>query len=82
VCCIVILCNPIGLGAYLLAAFSITRLSSDRFALAKLIRDKAPAADISNFGAAIDKEYNSKVALSISVQFCFEAIVLALIIAW
>ncbi len=79
-CCFVILCNAVGLGAYLFAAFSITRLSSDRLALAKLIRDKAPAADIANFGASIDKEYNSKVALSISVQFCFEAIVLALII--
>jgi hypothetical protein len=81
VCYFVILCNAVGLGAYLFAAFSITQLSSDRLALAKLIRDKAPAADISNFGTEIDKEYNSKVALSISVQFCFEALVLALIIA-
>jgi hypothetical protein len=81
VCCFVILCNAVGLGAYLFAAFSITQLSFDRLALAKLIRNNAPAADISNFGASIDKEYNSKVALSISVQFCMEALVLALIIA-
>ena len=46
-----------------------------------MIRDKAPAADVSSYGAAIDKEYNAKVALSISIQFCFEAIVLVLIIA-
>jgi hypothetical protein len=80
VCCFVILCNGIGLGAYLFAAFSITRLSSDRLSLAKLIRDKAPADDVSAFGAAIDEEYNAKVALAISIQFCFEAVVLALII--
>jgi hypothetical protein len=80
VCSLVILCNSVGLGAFLFAAFSITRLSSDRLSLAQMIRDKASADDLSNYGAAIDKEYNAKVASSMSIQFCFEAVVLALII--
>jgi hypothetical protein len=65
----VVVCNTVGLGAYLFAGLKIHRLSSDRLALSSMIREKAPASEISAFGAEIDKEY-ATVALSISIQFC------------
>lgn len=76
----VVVCNTVGLGAYLFAGLKIYKLSSDRLALSSMIREKAPASEISAFGTEIDKEY-ATVALSISIQFCSEVIVLLLIIS-
>ena len=80
VVCFVILCNTVGLIAVLFGAASLHQQASDRLLLAAMIRNKAPQSDITAFGAQLDSDYANKVALSLSIQYCFDAIVLILLI--